>query len=85
MNNSLDHDEMPSEIDFSKGKRGLHYIDPAAAHTVRIFKEDGTVEVQHHQPALGTFRLDFDLQKKFPNSESVNKALRSYLATVEGR
>ena len=73
----LEKDDIPDEIDFSRGKRSLHYIDPDAAHTVYITKNDGTLEIHYYKPLPGAITLDPDLQRIFPDSDSVNKALRS--------
>ena len=47
-----------------------------AAHTVRVTKADGTVEERHFTLDDGAVMLDPDLRVRFPDSESVNKALR---------
>jgi hypothetical protein len=40
----MDDDEMPAEIDFSKGTRGLHYIPPDATIFVPASIERGVWE-----------------------------------------
>ena len=72
-------DEMREEYDFSQGVRGKHYRAYRAGHTVRVTKEDGTVEERNFTLADGAIMLDPDLRVRFPDSESVNKALRSLL------
>lgn len=72
--------EMRSEYDFSAGVRGKHYRTYREGHRVRITKQDGTVEEHHFTLEDGAVMLDPDLRAKFPDSESVNSALRS-LAT----
>ncbi len=73
-------DEMQKEYDFSHGVRGKHYNAYRAGHIVRVTKQDGTVEERHFTLADGAIMLDPDLRKSFPDSESVNKALRSLLS-----
>ena len=73
-------DEMEEEYDFSRGVRGTHYRAYRAGHTVRITSADGTVEERHFTLADGAIMLDPDLRGTFPDSESVNKALRSLLS-----
>ncbi len=51
-------------------------------HTVRIHNEDGTVTVQHFGPII---ILDADVAAYFPDSESVNHALRTLIALVPNR
>ena len=74
-----DNDEMRDEYDFSGGVRGKHYRAYRAGHTVRITKEDGTVEEQHFTLEDGAVMLDPDLKLQFPDSNAVNKALRSLI------
>ena len=61
---------MRDEYDFSKGIRGKHYKAYREGHTVIVKKEDGAI------------MLDADIEVHFPNSESVNKALRSLIPTA---
>ena len=68
---------MRPEYDFSAGERGRHYKSCCAGHSVRIEKADGTVEEHPFGQAEGVVLLDPDLRERFPDSESVNKALRS--------
>jgi hypothetical protein len=71
---------MRPEYDFSSGVRGKHYRAYRSGHTVRIRKKNGTVEVHHFSLADGAVMLDPDLKARFPDSDSVNKALRSVLS-----
>jgi hypothetical protein len=73
-------DELKEEYDFSQGVRGKHYCAYRTGHTVRVTKEDGTLEERHFSLADGAIMLDPDLKGSFPDSESVNKALRSLLS-----
>lgn len=68
--------EMREEYDFSQGQRGKHYRAYRAGHTVRVTKADGTVDECHFTLADGAVMLDPDLRARFPDSESVNRALR---------
>lgn len=74
-------DGMLPEYDFKgkKGVRGKYYRDLQKGYTVRIHNEDGTVTVQHFGP---TIRLEPDVAEYFPDSESVNNALRTLIALV---
>lgn len=72
--------EMRKEYDFSGGAGGKHFKSYRKGHTVKIKKQDGTVDVQYFTEKDGAVMLDPDIKKHFPDSESVNKALRSLLA-----
>ena len=69
--------EMRAEYDFSGGVRGKHYKFWRSGHTVEVQKADGSVEQRHFTLQDGAVILDPDLRERFPDSESVNNALRS--------
>lgn len=77
-------DGMLPEYDFSgkKGVRGKYYRGRQQGYTVRIHNEDGTVTLQHFGP---TVILDTDVAVYFPDSESVNKALRALISIVPNK
>ncbi len=70
-------DEMREEYDFSQGVRGKHYQAYRAGHVVRVEKTDGSIEQRHFTLQEGAVMLDPDMKERFPDSESVNAALRS--------
>jgi len=78
MNNSNQpvNDDMRPEYDFSKGVRGKHYKSYRQGHTVTIHREDGTTIIQQFKLEENAVVLDPDVISYFPDSESVNKALR---------
>ena len=73
-------DEMSAEYDFSQGVRGKHSRAYRAGHSVEVQKSDGSVEEHHFTLKDGAVMLDPDLKARFPDSEAVNKALRSLTA-----
>lgn len=73
----LGPEDMPAVCDFSQGTRGKHVEAYRAGHVVRVLKADGSVEEHHFSLEDGAVMLDPDLRLRFPDSESVNKALRS--------
>ena len=73
---------MRPEYDFSKGERGRYFRRLRQGYTVEIHKADGTVEVRHHPPEKGTVRLEPDVSEYFPDSDSVNAALRSLIDLI---
>jgi hypothetical protein len=75
-----DDNEMKAEYDFSNGVRGKHYRTYRAGHTVRITKADGSIEEHHFTLEDGAVMLDPDLRERFPDSDAVNKALRSLVS-----
>ena len=71
---------MRDEYDFSKGVRGKHYKAYREGHTVIIHKDDGTKSIQYFKEEDGAIMLDPDIKIHFPDSESVNKALRTFIS-----
>jgi len=71
--------EIREEYDFSGGVRGKHFEAYRKEHTVQIRKRDGSVEVHYFTEEDGAVMLDPDVKKHFPDSKSVNKALRSLI------
>ena len=78
------NNDMLPEYDFKgkKGMRGKYYLGPNQAHTVQIEHEDGTVTEQHFNSLGHPIMLDPDVFVFFPDSESVNNALRTIIALV---
>jgi len=77
MNTSNDNtNEMREDYNFSQGVSGKHYRAYRAGHTLQVTKADGTVEEHHFALEDGAVMLDPDLMSRFPDSESVNRALR---------
>jgi len=74
-------DDMRDEYDFSGGVRGKHFEAYRKGHTVKIYKRDGSIEVNYFTQEDGAVMLDPDVKKHFPDSKSVNKALRSLITT----
>jgi hypothetical protein len=77
---NTDDTNMREEYDFSGGVRGKHYKAYREGHTVRIHKDDGTTSVQYFTQEDGAVILDPDVKAHFPDSESVNRALRSLIS-----
>lgn len=75
---------MRSEYDFAgkKGERGKYYRAYGQGHEVRIHKADGSMVVQHFSLKEGTVMLEPDVQRYFPDSDSVNKALRTLITLI---
>lgn len=77
--------EMKPEYDFAqrKGERGKYTLSYRTGHTVRIHQPDGTVTEQHFSLEDGAVMLEPDVRAYFPDSESVNAALRSVIELVK--
>ncbi len=73
-------DEMRAEYDFSDGVRGKHYKAYRQGHLVKQEKQDGSTEIHYFALEEGSVMLDPDVRQHFPDSKSVNKALRSLIA-----
>lgn len=74
--------EMRAEYDFSKATRGKAYKPLHEGYTVSIRKSDGTTVVENYKLEHGTVMLQPDVQEYFPDSESVNAALRALIAIL---
>ncbi len=72
---------MRPEYDF-RGAVRKFYKPLHEGYTVHIHKADGTTVVQHLKLEEGTVMLQPDVRKYFPDSESVNTALRSLIALM---
>lgn len=85
--NRADEAEMRSEYDFSgkQGVRGKYSQSYQAGHTVRVDHEDGTVTTQHFTLEEGAVLLAPDVRVYFPDSESVNQALRGLIELIPQR
>jgi len=79
-----DMDMLP-EYDFKDGIRGKHYKAYRKGHSVKINKTDGTATVQYFKLEDGAVMIEPDVRKYFPDSEAVNKALRSLIEIFPGR
>jgi len=77
--------EMRREYDFTGGVRGKHYKDMLKGYTIKIHKSDGTTVVKHVKPDSETVALAPDVLEYFPDSEAVNKALRSLIALIPNK
>lgn len=80
-------DEMRSEYDFSgqKGERGKYFQAYREGHEVRIRQADGTVDVQYYALKDGAIMLAPDVRRYFPDSDSVNNALRTLINLIPAK
>lgn len=72
-------EEMRPEYDFSGGVRGKYAREYRQGHTVTIHRKDGSTVVERHGPPERAIVLDPDVERYFPDSESVNEALRGLI------
>ena len=72
---------MLSEYDFKgkKGVRGKYYEAFKKGYTVLVYNEDGTVTNEYFAA------ISPDVREYFPDSESINKALRSLIALIPSK
>jgi hypothetical protein len=73
-------DDLRPEYDFSKGVRGKHYKSYREGHTVTIHQENGTTLIQEYKLEENVVVLEPDVYEYFPDSESVNYALRMLIS-----
>ncbi len=72
-------DIMRRDYDFSQGVRGKYREATRQARTMNIHHADGSITVKMVLPAI---ELDDDVRQYFPDSETVNKALRGLIALI---
>jgi len=72
----VEENNMRAEYDFTGGVRGKHYRAMQVGYTVTIHKADGTTVTKDVMPKEGAVVLEPDIREYFPDSESVNRALR---------
>jgi len=72
-------DEMRAEYDFSSAARGKFHHPLDKGYTVHVKQKDGTEVVNHYMLTEGTILLEPDVREYFPDSQSVNEALRSII------
>jgi len=76
-NKSQPDDLLPEyNLEGKKGVRGKYAKAMQKGYSVRVLNEDGTVTVRDFVP------LDPDVKAYFPDSESVNSALRSLINLI---
>jgi len=74
-----DEVDMLPEYDFSKGERGKFYKPLSKGYSVQVTHPDGTITTEHYKLIDGAVLLDPDVREVFPDSASVNAALRSLI------
>jgi len=85
MHNKLppnDDTSIRNEYDFSGGIRGKHYPQMSNGYKIIVHHPDGTSTIQEITPEKGAVILAPDVQKYFPDSESVNATLRTLIKLV---
>lgn len=82
--NKIQTEDMLSEYNFEdkKGVRGKYSESLQKGYSVRVLNEDGTVTVKDFVPKEDVVLLDPDVKAYFPDSESVNHALRSLINLI---
>jgi hypothetical protein len=85
-NSAPDQDDLLPEYDLrgTKGIRGKYYQAMRQGYTITIHKEDGSTVVKEVKPKRAVL-LERDVQQYFPDSESVNVALRSLIPRLSSK
>ena len=80
----LGNDDMLPEYDFTgkKSVRGKHAKAMREGYTETIHQQDGAILVQNFTLQENAVILDADVRSYFPDSESVNRALRALIALI---
>jgi hypothetical protein len=79
---NLENNDMLPEYDFSGGVRGKHHAAYREGHTVKVHKADGTIDVHYFTLEDGAVMLEPDVREYFPDSDAVNKTLRTLISLV---
>jgi len=80
-----DKNGMRREYDFKNmagGVRGKYCKAYRQGHTVKIKKSDGSTATRHFTLKDGAVLLEPAVKKYFPDSETVNKVLRSLITLI---
>src|SRR6266478_5619733 len=82
--NNSQKDDMLPEYDFKdkKGVRGKYTKSLKQGYSIRVINEDGTVTIKQFVLRENAVVLDPDVKVYFPDSESVNQALRSLIKLI---
>ncbi len=82
--NQIEDPDMLPEYDFKdkKGVRGKYAKILKQGHSIRVTNEDSTVTIKHFVPSENSVVLDPDVNAYFPDSKSVNHALRSLIKLI---
>ena len=78
----VDDDGTRAEYDFAGGMRGKYYRAMQAGYTIIVHQPGGETVVKEVKPQEGAVILAPDVLEYFPDSESVNSALRSLIRLV---
>jgi hypothetical protein len=82
-NKSQTDDMLPEyNLEGKKGVRGKYAKAMQKGYSVRVVNEDGTVTVRDFVPKENAVLLDPDVKAYFPDSDSVNHALRSLINLI---
>ena len=85
----VEADTLRPEYDLSRlvqaGERGKYHKALRQGYTRVVRHKDSTEEITHFRPLPGTVHLDPDVRAYFPDSESVNAALRGLIALIPAR
>ncbi len=82
---STPKENMRAEYDFRAGVRGKYYRAMQSGYTITIRRADGTTITKEVKPKKGAVTIEPDVQKYFPDSESVNKTLRSLIHLIPSK
>jgi hypothetical protein len=82
-NRSQTDDMLPEyNLEGKKGVRGKYAKAVQKGYSLRVLNEDDTVTVRDFIPKENSVLLDPDVKAYFPDSESVNRTLRSLINLI---
>ncbi len=74
-----------AEYDFSGRVRGKYAREMQEGYTVTVHRADGSTLVKEVMPTEGVVILEPDVQEYFPDSDSVNEALRGLIRLIPAK
>ncbi|MBF0406871.1 MAG: hypothetical protein HQM10_05935 [Candidatus Riflebacteria bacterium] len=72
----IEDTKIRDEYDFTGGVRGKHHRAMQAGYTITVHEADGITVLKEVLPKEGAVIIEPDILTYFPDSESVNRALR---------
>ncbi len=81
MNETTNDNNMRDHYDFSQGVKGKYKQFANQPYTIKVHHKDGTTMTENIGSSEAIF-LEPDVREYFPDSETVNKALRGLIQLI---
>ncbi len=81
MSETTDDNNMRDHYDFSQGVKGKYKQFINQPYTIKVHHKDSTTTTESIEPSEAIF-LEPDVREYFPDSETVNRALRGLIQLI---